>query len=101
MATPSPEQAQTLAADLSSGDAARVAAAIGAPAAEPANAALAAKLAKAGPLVFSPNVTPVSAGVVTTTATLGSGATKKTWNVRLVLVGGRWVLGTTTLANKP
>ena len=99
--TPSPAQAEALAADLSSGDAARVAAAIGGAADQPVDARLAAQLAQAGPLVFAATMTAESDGVVTTTATLGSGASQQTWDVRLVLIDGKWRLGTTMLRSKP
>lgn len=101
LTSPSTQQAQALAADLSSGDSARVAAAIGASAFQDVDSRLATELAKAGPLVFSKTMRPESDGVVTTSATLGSGAKAKTWDVRLVLLDGQWRLASTTLRSKP
>lgn len=98
---PTPAQVQALATDLSSGDAARVAAAIGSPPGQPVSPDLTRQLASAAPIVFSPNITAQGPGVTTTTATVGTGANQQTWDVRLVLIDGKWVLGTTTLRSKP
>jgi hypothetical protein len=94
---PTARQVQALQDDLTSGNSARVAAALGAPSGASLARNLPAQLRALAPIVIDAGAWRAeSPTLVATTATVGAGARRQVWQVELVQIDGTWRLATTT-----